>query len=128
MHDPITTDDERIQRILDVKHSPADLKVEEDKNSQISKEQKTKLKQLLFQFEELFDGTLGTWWTESVQLHLKDPNYKPIHARPYPVLQSQVQKFEEEVKRLCKIGIFENGLLQLLLSKSQMGHSDPWWT
>jgi hypothetical protein len=33
----------------------------------------------------LFDGTLGNWKTDPVELELKDKNEKPYHARPYPV-------------------------------------------
>ena len=35
-------------------------------------------------FEELFDGTLGTWKTSPVDQELKE-NSKPICLQPYPV-------------------------------------------
>ena len=38
----------------------------------------------LKKFEHLFEGTLGTWNTDPVDLELKDPNCKPCHAKPYP--------------------------------------------
>jgi hypothetical protein len=44
---------------------------------------------LLQKFEELFDGSLGTWKTDPINLELKDPNVKPFHAKPYPVSFSQ---------------------------------------
>jgi hypothetical protein len=40
-------------------------------------------------YEDLFDGLLGTWKTDPIQLELKDPNVKPYPAKPYPVPHSQ---------------------------------------
>ena len=39
---------------------------------------------MLRKFEDLFDGTLGTWNTTPVDLELKD-NAKPVCSRPYSV-------------------------------------------
>ena len=61
MHDPVTTYAERIQRILDVKYAPANLDKEMNKNVHLSREQKRELKKLLLKFQDLFDGSLGTW-------------------------------------------------------------------
>ena len=52
-------------------------------------------------YKDLFDGSLGTWNTEPVDLELKDPDCKPYHAKPYPVPHSQEQQLREEVERLC---------------------------
>ena len=60
---------------------------------------------LLSKFEHLFDGTLGTWKTNPIELELKNDNEKPYHAKPYPVLHSQEQKLREEVKRLVEFGV-----------------------
>ena len=40
--------------------------------------------ELLKEFEELFDRTLGDWRTEPVSFELKE-GAKPYHGRPYPV-------------------------------------------
>ena len=88
-HDPLTTDAERIQNIIDSNHSKADLeKVVLEVETLSILEQKELLK-LLQQYEPLFDGTLGTWKTEPIELELKDPDCKPYHAKPYPVPHSQ---------------------------------------
>ena len=71
----------------------------------MSKEEKTDLFQLLKKFENLFDGTLGTWNTTPVDIELKDPNVKPYHAKPYPVPYSQEKKLKQELKRLCDYGV-----------------------
>ena len=60
---------------------------------------------LLQKYEHLFDGTVGTWNTDPVDLVLKDPNCALYHAKPYPVPYSQEQKLKEKVDRLFEIGI-----------------------
>ncbi len=65
------------------------------------------LKRLLEKFEPLFDGTLGTWDTEPIDLELKDPDAKLYHAKPYPVPQSQEAKLKTEVERLVSSGVLQ---------------------
>ena len=105
IHDPNTTDAERIQRILEIKHTKADLNKVVEEITTINNEQRQHLKDVLQKFEELFDGSLGCWNCKPVELELKDPNCKPIHARPYPIPQSQGVKLKEEVDRLVKYGV-----------------------
>ena len=57
---------------------------------------------LLQKYEHLFDGTVGTWNTDPVDLVLKDPSAALYHAKLYPVPHFQEQKLREEVDRLCK--------------------------
>src|SRR5687768_8411617 len=105
MHDPDTTEAERIQEILDAKYCKADLEKLSQECDQLNREDQQKLLKLLQKYEHLFDGTVGTWNTEPVDLVLKDPKGAPYHAKPYPVPPFQEQKFKEEVDRLCKQGI-----------------------
>jgi hypothetical protein len=58
------------------------------------------------EFEELFDGTLGDWKTESVPFELKD-SAKPYHGRPYPVPNIQKQTTTKELSRVCELGVME---------------------
>ena len=104
-HDPDTTDAERIQQIIDAKYCPADLQKVVDECTHLTDTEQKQLLQLLQKFEHLFDGTIGTWETEPVDLELKDPNVKPYHAKPYPVPHSQERKLREEVDRFVKYGI-----------------------
>jgi len=104
-HDPATTDAERIQQIIDAKYTPADLDKIVEECTHLTKEEQNKLLQLLKKFENLFDGTLGTWNTTPVDLELKDPNVKPYHAKPYPVPYSQEKQLKEEIKRMCDYGV-----------------------
>ena len=73
-HDPASTDANRIQSIMDLKHSKADLKSTVKEVQHSDKPQPDKLLTVLKKFEPLFDGTLGSWKTSPVELELKDPN------------------------------------------------------
>lgn len=105
LHDPDTTEAERIQQILDNKYTPADLKKIADSCEGLNRKQKDQLYELLSKFPEVFDGSLGTWKTEPVELELKNPDEKPYHAKPYPVPKSQEEKLKQEVERLCGEGV-----------------------
>ena len=71
----------------------------------LSKLEQKELLKLLLQCEPLFDGTLGTWKTEPIELELKEPDCKPYHATPYPVPHSQEKLLKAEVERLCAYGV-----------------------
>ena len=105
IHDPDTTEAERIQAILDAKYCKADLGQIVQECKQLSKEEQQQLLILLKKYEALFDGTVGTWKTDPVDIVLKDPNCTPYHAKAYPVPHSQEKQLREEVDRLCKQGI-----------------------
>ena len=105
MHDPLITEADRIQTILDAKYKKADLKKEMENCMDLTKEEKEKLEELLKKYEDLFNGTLGSWNTEPVELELKEEGTKPVQMRPYPVPQSQERKLREEIKRLCELGV-----------------------
>ena len=77
--DPLTTETEQIQKILDAKYCKADLKQIAQECDQLDQQQK-KLLKLLQKYEQLFDGTDGTWKTAPVDLQLKDPTAAPYHA------------------------------------------------
>ena len=71
MHDPDTMGAGRTQAILDAKYCLADLQTITQSCDQLSKEEQQKLLALLQKFEHLFDGTVGTWYTEPVIIKLK---------------------------------------------------------
>ena len=79
--DPATTDAERIQNIIDAKYCPADLEQIVNECTHLTQPERDELLKLLQKFEHLFDGTLGTWRTEPIDLELKDPNVKLYHAK-----------------------------------------------
>ena len=104
-HDPDTTDAERIQDIIESKYCPADLTKIVEECKHLTPEEQRQLLSLLQKYEDLFDGTLGTWKTDPIELELKDPNVKPYHAKPYPVPYSQEKRLKDEIKRLCEYGV-----------------------
>ena len=103
--DPDTTDAERIQNIVESKYCPADLRKVVNECTILDDNQKEILFQLLTKYESLFDGTLGTWKTDPIELELKEEGTKPYHAKPYPVPHSQEKKLKEEVQRLVEFGV-----------------------
>ena len=105
VHDPETTDADRIQRILDMKYSKANLETMVKQIKHLNNEAQERLLNVLKKFEHLFDGTLGEWKTAPVELELKDPNCKPYHAKPYPVPQSQEAKLKAEIARLVELKV-----------------------
>jgi hypothetical protein len=81
-HDPNTTDAERIQSIIASKYCPADLNKIVEECTHLGKTEQRQLLKLL-QFEDLFDGTLGTWKTDPVDLEFTDPkvnHFMPNHT------------------------------------------------
>ena len=105
MHDPETTEAARIQSIIDLKYSPQDIEAIVAECVHLTQSERDGLQKLLTKFEPLFDGTLGTWNTDPIDLELKDTETKPYHARPYPVPQSQEKKLREEIDRLVGYGV-----------------------
>src|ERR1043165_8580981 len=62
MHDPNTTEAERIQEILDAKYCKADLAKLVQECDQLDKSDQQKPLKLLQKYEHLCDGsTVGTW-------------------------------------------------------------------
>ena len=91
----------RMPRILDAKYENADLNEVMTKKCQkhITATQRHALLQVLKKFEDLFDGTLGTWNTAPVELELND-DAKPVCSRPYAVPKLHEMIFKKEVERL----------------------------
>ena len=98
---------QRVVHILDAKYEKADLQSVASTNcTHLSLQDQNKLLELLTEFEELFDGTLGDWKTESVSFELKE-GAKPYHGRPYPVPKSHKGTTIKEFNRLCDLGVLE---------------------
>ena len=64
------------------------------------------LLEVLWKFEDLFDGTLGDWTTEPVNFKLKS-GAKPYHSRAFPIPKVHSETIKKEVKRLCELGVLE---------------------
>jgi hypothetical protein len=95
----------RAVKILDAKYEKADLpKIVETQCRHLDAHQRKELLDLLLEFEDLFDGTLGIWDTEPVHLELKD-DAKLYHGKPYPVPKAHKETLMKEIQRMCDIGI-----------------------
>ena len=74
----------RAIKILDSTYKKADLRKVTDEASSLNDQEKEQLFKLLSEFEELFEGTLGDWKTEPVELELREGE-KPHSSRYYPM-------------------------------------------
>ncbi len=96
----------RLRNILDAKYEAADLQKICDDAAHLETEDRGKLCQLLEKYSSLFDGTLGTWTGQTVNIDLK-PNVSPYHARAFPIPRVHLETLKCEVERLCKIGVLK---------------------
>jgi hypothetical protein len=71
-------------KILDAKYEKAYLDAYLNLSSHLDASQKSNLKSLLLKYEPLFDGSLGDWKTDPVDLQLKSGEM-PFHLSPFPV-------------------------------------------
>ena len=109
VQEPLSTHEvtRRVVHILDAKYEKADHQSVVSTNcTHISLQDQNKLQELLTEFEELFDGTLGDWNTEPVSFELKEGT-KPYHGRPFPVPKSHKETTMKELNRLCELGVLE---------------------
>ena len=82
--DPIQEAMSRATEILDTDYKKANIDNIVEEYTHLNSKEKSKLKSLLFKHESLFDGTLGTWKTDLVNLELK-PGATPYYGHPYQI-------------------------------------------
>ena len=104
--DPVLEATSRATEILDADYSKTDIDNVVEEYDHLSPEEKGKLKCLLYKYEDLFDGTLGTWNTEPVKLDLK-PNAAPFYTHPYQIPRVHEQTLRKEVERLIQLGVLK---------------------
>ena len=83
---------------------------------------------LLIKYQKIFDGFLGAWRTDDVNVEIKD-RAKPHSQRYYPVPHLYKETFKKELDRLEKLGVLEkynsqSGGLPLLSFLKRMAESD----
>ena len=95
----------RVTRILDATYERADLnKIIETNCKHLSSIQQKIMLNLLKEFEPLFDGTLGTFRTNPVDLELI-PGSKSKHFKAFPVPKIHERTLKKEIDRLVKLGV-----------------------
>ena len=97
---------ERIKSILDAKYEPADLQAVVDNCNNLNTKEKINLLNLLEEYKDLFDGTLGTWKGTPYHVELKK-DAEPYHARAFPIPKTYEQTLRMEVDRLVEIGVLK---------------------
>lgn len=107
-HEPIVTEEatKRMIKILDSNYKKADLAQVAAGAKHLTKEERSKLYNLLMEYEDLFDGTLGEWKSDPVDFELVD-GAKPHSQRHYPVPHLYKKTFKKELDRLVKLGVLE---------------------
>jgi hypothetical protein len=98
---------QRMVKILDAKYEKANLpELVKSNCTNLSPSEQAKLLEVLEEFEDLFDGTLGVWDTEPVTFELKE-GAKPYHGRAFPIPQVHKETIMREIRRLTDIGVLE---------------------
>ena len=98
---------EQVVKILDASYEKTDLQSVVSTNcSHLSLQDQNKLLELLTEFEELFDGTLGDWITDPVSFELKE-GANPYHGRSYPVPKAYKETTIRELNSMVELGVVE---------------------
>ena len=97
---------QRTMQILDASYEKADLQSITSKCTYLSKEERAALLKLLHRYEDLFDGTLGTWNGPEIELKLKK-DAVPYFSRPFPVPHVHERTLKIEIDRLVKLGVLK---------------------
>eukprot|EP00804_Cyclotella_cryptica_P003059 CCRYP_006046-RA/>CCRYP_006046-RA protein AED:0.39 eAED:0.39 QI:0/-1/0/1/-1/1/1/0/109 len=94
-----------VVKILDANYKKENLQSIVNTNcTHLSLQDQNLLLELLTEFGDLFDGTLGDWNTEPVSFELKE-DVKPYHGRAYPLPKSCKETTIKELNRLCELGV-----------------------
>jgi hypothetical protein len=109
LHEPESTLDvtNRVVGILDAKYEKADLRSVVDEHCKhLPLHDQNKWLDLLTEYEDLFDGSLGEWITEPVHLEIKG-GAKLFHGRAFSVPKIHKNTLIKELNRLCDLGVLE---------------------
>jgi len=90
---------ERTKQILEAKYEAVTPQQIVDGCVHLKEEEKEELLLLLENFKDLFDGSLGSWKGEALNIEVKD-DVKPYHARAFPIPKSREEGLKKEINRL----------------------------
>ena len=96
----------RTTRILDAHYEAADIDQIISSCQNLDTKQKQQLKELLEEYKDLFDGTLGSWKDQQINIELKE-GVQPYHARAFPIPKSREETLKKEISRLCQLGVLK---------------------
>ncbi len=90
---------QRLVKILDANYEKANLpELVKNNCTNLNPSEQDKLLEVLKEFKDLFDGTLGVWDIGPVTFELKE-GAKPYHGRAYPVPMAQKETIMKEIKK-----------------------------
>ena len=81
---PFNAETKRMKCILDAKYSKADIKTISESSTHLEPQEINELYTLINNYENLFDGNLGTWHGKPYDIKLK-PDAEPYHGKPFHV-------------------------------------------
>ena len=75
-----------------------------DNQKHLNNEEKEKLEILLCEFNDLFEGRVGTYTDLEIEFELK-PDAKPYYGRPYNIPVSQLLLYKAAIKEMVDNGV-----------------------
>ena len=90
--------------LLDVKYEKINLNKVVERQTHLNQENKELLQTLLQKFEGIFQGTLGRYTGDKVNIELKK-NVKPFHAKAYRIPHAILLVLKKEVEQLEEIRV-----------------------
>lgn len=82
-HDPDTMDAERIQDISKSKYCPVELTKIVTEGTHLEPTEQRQLLRLQQKYKDLFDGTLGIWKNDPIELELKNSNGQALSHKDH---------------------------------------------
>jgi hypothetical protein len=105
-YQPIEQEMQRMTDILDAKYKKANLDEIAANADHLTNSEQESLLKLLKKYEDLFEGTLGTFTGTPYDIKLKD-NVELHHARPFPVPKIHELTLKSELDRLCELNVLK---------------------
>lgn len=91
------------RKIIESKYEKADLEQVVQELVHLKDPQKMQLLKVMWQYVDLFQGRVGKWTGEPVDIKLK-PGVTPYHTKAYRMPQAYMKLFKDEIDRLVEIG------------------------
>jgi len=92
----------RTTKILDAHYEAADIDQTIAACQNLDDKQKQQLKNLLNEFQQLFDGTLGTWKDQQINIETRE-GAKPYHAKAFPIPKSREETLKKKLLDFAKL-------------------------
>ena len=94
----------RLVKIRGSTYARAELNHAANNAIHMNAEERTQLLRILEYFKDLFDGTLGDWATQPVDLE-PIPGSKLFNSKYYPAPRINKENFFKELKHVVEIGV-----------------------